>query len=160
MDAILVEEGYPVALLETYLAMIHGSVGSNQYRKLFIDKNEEGLLDVIDDGDLACAYFVSAILTLFKLLSDGVHSYVTNTIVDMEKTGWYQTDTPKKGSVIIWGEKLCTDGLLHRHIGFYIGDERAVSTLLSVRSPAIHHYTYENTRKIEAIYFHERLTVK
>jgi hypothetical protein len=156
MRTIRTEEGYPLALRDTYLAMIRGSVGSNQYRKLYI-KRPDGICDVIGDGDLACAYFISSILTLCRLLKGGVHTTVTSTINDLVASGWKEAQDFKEGSVVVWGPKLCTDGLLHRHIGFYIGEEKAVSNVARVRKPAIHHITYNDTREIEKIYFHDKL---
>ncbi len=156
MKTVIIEEGYPLSLFDTYLAQIRGSVGTNQYRKLFITK-PEGIHDVIDDGDLACAYYVSAILTLFDLIQGGVHTTVTQTIVDLEASGWYKSRKLQVGSVVVWKPKLCTDGLQHRHIGFYIGQKMAVSNVAKLRTPAVHHVTYSGTREIEEIYFHHKL---
>jgi hypothetical protein len=156
VKTILAEEGYSLSLFDTYLAQIKGSVGSNQYRKLFVTR-PEGVHEVIENGDLACAYFVSAILTLCNLMRDGVHTTVTATITDLEASGWKLSPKLKVGSVVIWKPKLCTDGLQHRHIGFYIGGKMAVSNVAKLRTPAVHHVTYQGTRQIEAIYFHHKL---
>ena len=156
MKTILAEEGYSLSLIDTYLAQINGSVGSNQYRKLFITK-PAGVQDVIDDGDLACAYFVSSILTLCNLMNGGVHTTVTATVADLDSSGWKQSKKLEVGSVVVWKPKLCEDGLLHRHIGFYIGNKMAVSNVAKLRTPAVHHVTYEGSRQLEAIYFHHKL---
>jgi hypothetical protein len=64
------EEGFPVVLLPTYLAMAERSTGSNQYRR-FLIRRPEGDEDVIGDGDLGCVSFVSSILIRNLCLPDG-----------------------------------------------------------------------------------------
>ncbi len=86
MKTIHKEEGYPLAFFKTYFAMIQGSVGSNQYRHLYV-QTVIGPRDVIENGDLACAYFVSSILTLFRLTKGRVHTTVNETIRDLEMSG-------------------------------------------------------------------------
>lgn len=163
MKSILSEEGYPLALMPTYLAWIEGSVGSRQYRKCFVDRRS-GPFDVIGDGDLACALYVSAILKLFNLTQGGVHTTVTETVLDLTDSGCPQIDDVRPGAIIVWGKKLCTDGLHHRHIGFSLGGDRAVSTCPKVRTPIEHHFTYGEVdgrpvRPIEAIFFPDILLV-
>ena len=162
MHSILEEEGHPVAILDSLLAMIRQSVGSYQYRTLFVRTSGQKAVDVIGDGDLACALYVSALLSLFRLMHGGIHTTVAWTIKDLMDSGWYEDNALQPGSVIIWAEKLCTDGLHHRHIGFFMGDDLAISNDPRNRSPQVHHYTYgeqdgQPVRVIEAIYFHEAL---
>ncbi len=161
MYSILQEEGRPLALLPSYLSMIRSSVGSWQYRTLFVE-DLHGAVDVIDNGDLACAFFVSSLLSLFSLIKGGVHTTVDVTVADLHKSGWYESGHLRAGSVIVWAKKLCTDGIQHRHIGFYLDHELAVSNDPKRRSPQAHHYTYgerddQPIRKIEAVYFHPSL---
>ncbi len=138
MRTVYKEEGFSLAFRETYLAMIEGSTGSAQYRKLFVQK-PEGPYDVIGNGDLACAFFVSSVLHLFGLTKRGVHTTVDETLRDMEKTGWKEVSKPEPGAVIVWGvKKSDTDGLMHRHIGFCLDNYRAVSTSAKRRSPILH----------------------
>ena len=42
-------------------------------------------------------------------------------------------------------------------MGFYIGNNKAVSNDSSLGHPIKHHYTYNDTRKIEKIYWHSEL---
>jgi hypothetical protein len=156
MYSIYTEEGHQLALLDTYLAMILGSVGSAQYRRLFVQK-PEGAHDVIGDGDLACAYFVSSILTLCGLIRGGVHTTVDMTVHDLLVSGWVE-GTVQEGAVLIWAPKLCTDGTCHRHIGFSVGREMAVSNDAARGYPAVHHNTYEESRVIEAVYIHKKIS--
>lgn len=161
MHSILQEEGRPLALLTSYMAMIRNSVGSHQYRKLFVEDSDREV-DVIGNGDLACAFFVSALLSFFNLTKGGGHTTVDMTIADLLDSGGYEITKLCPGSIIVWARKLCTDGVQHRHIGFFIGDDQAISNDAKKRSPQRHHYTYGErfghpVRKIEAIYFHPLL---
>lgn len=161
MHSIEKEEGHPLAVFDSYMAMLWGSVDSNQYRRAYVDVGGRRI-DVIGDGDLACALYVSALLSLFRLMQGGIHTTVTGTIEDLVDSGWYEDKALQPGSVIIWAEKLCTDGLQHRHIGFFMGDDLAISNDARKRSPQVHHYTYGEqvgrpVRVIEAIYFHKAL---
>ncbi|NCN12046.1 hypothetical protein GW937_01865 [Candidatus Kaiserbacteria bacterium] len=162
METILIEEGHPIALFDTYLSMIEGSVGSKQYLRLFIKTKEGVPCDVIENGRFACAYFASSILTLTGLCTRGVHTTVTETIADMQQSNWYQIDHLTKGAVIIWSPKLCSDGNQHQHIGFSIGDDMAVSTDGQTGIPTKHDVTYRTilgppVREISKIFFHDTL---
>ena len=161
MNTILLEESYPLALRETYLAMIRNSVGSMQYRMLFVQTPRD-IVDVIGDGDLACAFFVSSILTLCGLTKGGVHTTVDATIDDLEQSGWKeQSDLLPEGSVLVWESKLCSDNQRHRHIGFCVGDGMAVSNSSEERSPTLHRLCFNDflkppVRKVTAVYTHTR----
>lgn len=161
MNTILREEGYPLALRETYLAMIRNSVGSMQYRMLFVQTPRD-IVDVIGNGDLACAFFVSSILMLCGLTKGGVHTTVDATVDDLEQSGWRRQDELlPEGSVLIWEPKLCSDNLRHRHIGFYVGDGMAISNSSEERSPALHRLCFNEffeppVRKVSAVYTHPR----
>lgn len=161
MKTILKEEGFPLALFESYLALINGSIGSHLFRVLYV-RTPRGPHDVINNGDLACAYYVSSILTLCNLTQGGVHTTVTETILDLEHSGWRNIITPKPGAVVVWESKLCDDGAYHRHIGFVTSPKKAISNRPNQRHPASHHLTFglktsPSFRKIEALYFHDDL---
>ncbi len=159
MKSVPKEEGHPLALLDTYLAMIEGSTGSALFRKLFVHRHD-GTHDVIGNGDLACAFFVSSILTLCRLTRGGVHTTVDETLRDMEKSGWKEISKPEPGAVVVWGvKKSDTDGLMHRHIGFCTSETLAVSTSAKRRSPQLHHINGLTTedgseRPVVAFYMH------
>ncbi len=165
MHSVLKEEGYPVAVQRTLLAQIEGSIGGGQYLSLYIEKStgdSPAHVDVIENGRFACAYYVSALLHLMNLLDGAVHTTVTETIKDLLASGWYEIDEPVPGAVIIWGPKLASDGKPHRHVGFYLKDNQAVSTDGVTGRPTVHHVTYGTkdgspARPIQAIYFHKQL---
>lgn len=160
METVLKEEGSLVHHLETYLSMIRNSVGSRQYQSLFIEGNPPR--DVIENGRFACAYFASAICTLNTITIGGIHTTVVKTIADLVRSGAYLIPEPIPGAIIIWGPKLASDNKPHKHIGFYIGDDAAISTDGVTGIPTEHHFTFGLTvngpvRPIEAIFFHEKL---
>jgi len=159
MKTILLEEGAPLAHFETYMAMILGSIDSDQYRTLYIRLPDGSLIDVIKDGDLACAFFVSSVLTLCGLTDDGVHTTVDETIRDLEKSGWRRSSVPRVGSVVVWKKRQCTDGQYHRHIGFSIGDGEVVSNNAITGRPKRHplierDIVGEIVRSVECFYWY------
>lgn len=152
-------------ILTSYLKTIENSVGSNLFRNLYF-RIKGKKLDVLEDGDLSCANYVTAILYLFDLLKQR-HTTVTGTIEDLEKSGWYEIKKPKKGAVILWGFKKKDDGTQgkHRHVGFFINGETAISNDSMTRIVARHHPTYgvfrngEARRDILAYYWNDKLNV-
>ncbi len=137
-------------LFDSYLAFIKNSVGSNLFRNVFAKVNGRKK-DIANNGELSCAFFTSSILCLFQLIKN-VHATVGSTIKDLKKSGWQEIKKPKIGSVLIWSKNN-----QHRHIGFYLGDNKAISNGKEKGQPIIHHWTYDGERKIEAIYWHKKL---
>lgn len=107
------------------------------------------------NGDLSCAYFSSSILKIFGLVGS-IHLTVKSTLEDMGKSGWFKIAQPKKGSILLW-EKQRFGKEEHPHIGFFIGNNKAISNDFKKGVPAIHNFTYNNQRKIEAIYWNKKL---
>jgi hypothetical protein len=140
---------------KNYLTMIQNAVRgeNNMFRNVFANIDGEET-DIANDGFLSCALFVSSLLFLQKLALD-IHATVDGTEKDMLQSGWEETDNPTEGSILIWEPKIGKDGKEHRHIGFYVGDNMAVSNASnSTGIPRRHHYTYDDTRKIVKIYRH------
>jgi len=155
---------------ENYLALIKNSVGTKMFRNCFFlidDQLKVGQspargrgrkIDVLNNGDLACAYFVSGILKMLDLIGD-LHTTVKSTISDIKRSGWRETKVLKEGAILVWEKKKYDDGW-HSHIGFYIGNQKAISNHSSDgrnKTPKIHHFTYNNKRKIEKIFWHNKL---
>lgn len=160
METILKEEGSPVHHLETYLSMIRNSIGSRQYQCLFVHDNPPR--DVIENGRFACAYFASAICALNTITTGGIHTTVVELVADLIRSGAYEIPEPLPGAIIVWGPKLASDNKPHKHIGFYIGDNLAISTDGITGIPTEHHFTCGFStcgpnRPIETIFFHEKL---
>ena len=144
----------------TYLAMIRASVGSTIFRHLY-GKVGSKKTDLLRDGDLSCAFFVSSILVLRGLISS-VHSTVGGTVRDLEQSGWKEIKKLKEGSVVLWEETKGQSGEMHSHLGFFIGDDKVISNVPKKKSPQIHHITYglvkgEPKRKIDKIFWHPSL---
>lgn len=126
------------------------------FRNFYIE-TEGKEIDILKDGKLSCAAFVSTVLYLNKLISN-LHATVNGTEKDLLNDGWREVEDLKSGAILIWEKKEGQDGKMHRHIGFYIGNDEAISNDSKVTGfPHRHHYTYNNTRKIELIYWHDGL---
>ena len=143
---------------ENFLLSIRNSNGSQIFRNYF-DKDGN---DVLKNGDLSCAYFISGIMLLHGLI-DRVHFTVPGTISAMEQNGWSEINHPKVGCVIVW-DSVHQNGSKHLHLGVYIGDGQAISNRSSLGMPGEHplHYTgldkgVKKKAPILAYYWHASL---
>ena len=118
--------------------MIKNSVGTKMFQNLYLEIDKKRI-DSTKDGQFSCAFFVSNILLIWELISKG-HANVSSTTKDMLKNGWKKIDKKniKPGDVIIWEKKKGSDGLMHYHNGFYIGNGKAISNISKKRSPVVH----------------------
>lgn len=142
-------------VFDTYLAVVKNSVDSKMFRN-FYAKVGGKKTDIMRNGDLSCAFFVSSILVLFKMIRNG-HSTVNSTVEDMKKSGWKVIKKPKPGSVIIWESIIFENGENNKHIGFYVGNNTIVSTNSKTGLIHNHNYTSDNKRKIESIFWNPKL---
>ena len=123
--------------------------------------------DVLENGGLSCAILVSSILYLHNQLLEFLgkshwlqftHARVTATIDDMLRNGWQEIKELKPGAVLVWEQMEASSTMSHEHMGFYIGDDQAISNdSKGTGFPWKHHYTYNDTRKIEKILWHPEL---
>lgn len=141
---------------ENYLAMIKNSIGSKQFQNLYalIDGDKK---DITEGGYISCAYYVTSILVIFKLI-DNPHSTVEGSVKALKNSGWDSIREPKIGSIVVWGPSPWSDKSIHKHIGFYIGEGKAISNSSKKHVPHIHdlHYGKEN-RPVEGFYWHPSL---
>lgn len=142
---------------ETYLAVIQNSVGSAMFQNLYAKVDGE-VKDITDDGDLSCAFYVSSVLLMFGLIKEG-HATVHGLLREFENEKWEEIHEPKAGSVLVWEEEVDDKGDRHPHIGFYIGEEKALSSRPERGVVSEHHYTYgeegrASMRKIEKVFHH------
>lgn len=144
---------------KSYLAMVRNAAkGENHaFRNLYalVDDAEQ---DINKNGALACAFFASAILYINKLISD-MHAGVPGLERDLKASGWELIDAPREGAVLVWepfeGSFVPGMGQTHSHLGFCVGNDRAVSNgSNSTLMPEEHHITYNDTRKIARIWWH------
>ena len=83
--------------------------------------------------------------------SDGI---MVGTVKDLKSSGWVETKKPKPGCVLVWAETDFNNNNLHRHIGFYIGKEKATSNNSKHGYPTEHDWKF---RKIESILWNSKL---
>lgn len=120
------------------IAMIENSVGSRAYNNFYVKNKESGLeYDVLNDGELSCAFFVSSILTIFKLI-DKPHTTIKTTEEKLIEAGWKETEERKPGVVILWEPIRFDDGSVNEHIGFALNEDEAVSTSIFKHEVARH----------------------
>src|SRR3989344_1417424 len=139
---------------DTYIAMIENSVGSFMFKNIYVNV-EEAKKDATEDGRLSCAFYVSAILYMTKYIKD-MHATVASTIKDLKESGWEAVTEPVPGSVIVWKVgPQDTNG--HPHIGFYMGDNHAISNDSLKKHPTKHDWKYDGKREVEMILWNPKI---
>jgi hypothetical protein len=147
---------------KSYLAMVRNAAkGENHmFRNLIadVDGTEQ---DINKDGALACAFFASAVLYINKFIHD-MHAGVPGLERDLAGSGWIQIKEPREGAVLVWEPRAASFvpgmGEQHAHLGFYVGDDRAVSNgSNSTLMPEEHHWTYDGTRAVVRMWWHPDL---
>ncbi|MGC8776142.1 MAG: hypothetical protein ACP5QN_02425 [Minisyncoccia bacterium] len=131
--------------------LIQNSLNSKFFRSLYFFAPLKSK-DVLQNGDLSCAFYVSVILKILGLI-ENLHTTVSSTVKDLKQFGWYEIKKPKFGAIILWDLKPQGKNM---HLGFCLNKNKAVSNSSKLKSPQIHNIHYEN-RKIKAIYFHNDL---
>lgn len=140
---------------DTHLAVIKNSVGSKMFRNLYA--NVDGVKkDITENGNLSCAFFASSILLMSGLIKN-IHATVIGTIKDLEQSGWIETQEPKEGAILVWAEKDFGEGRKHKHIGFYIGNNIAISNSSSSGFPTEHNFEKYEGRTLEKIFWNPKL---
>jgi hypothetical protein len=136
---------------KSLLQAIKNSIGSNIFRSVFI-KDNGSQIDVMEDGIKSCAFFVSGILSMFGLI-DRAHSTVKTTEEKLLEYNWQKVDVinPQPCDVIIWEEIEFEDGSRHKHIGFYVGGNKAISNDIDKRTPQSHDWIFNGKRQIESL---------
>jgi len=140
-------------IYDSYVQMIKNSVGTKMFRNLYLEINGKKI-DIVKSGNFSCAFFISNILKIWGLISKG-HANVQSTIKDMKKNDWKKINpkSAKPGDVIVWEKIKGSDGLMHLHNGFYIGNKKAVSNSSNGKCvPVVHSWDYNGKRKIVAVY--------
>lgn len=142
-------------IFDTYLAVIKNSVGSKLFRNFYAKVNGKRT-DIMRNGDLSCAFYVSSVLVLFQMINK-IHGTVDSTVLDLKKSGWRIIKKPKIGSVLVWEKIDFGKNNIHRHIGFYIGNNKAISNSCESGYPVRHYWTFGGKRKIEMILWNPKL---
>lgn len=139
-------------VLESYLAMVRDSLGARVWQHYYCEI--EGVRqDIMDGGSNACAWFVSGILVMHRLIGSS-HATVASTVKDLEESGWLHSKQPQPGSIILYEALSFEDGSSHTHLAIYLGDDRAVSTSYADAVPKEHDWRYRDSgeRAVAAIY--------
>ncbi|MFZ2151237.1 MAG: NlpC/P60 family protein [Candidatus Absconditicoccaceae bacterium] len=134
-------------LQQSYISMIKNSIGTNMFKNNFFESNGKKV-DIVKNGSDSCAYFVSSVLKIFGLIKN-IHATVDGTIKDIVKYGWkeYKGKEIPLGAILVWEVK---NG--HKHIGFYVGNNKAISNSSNKKEIAKHSLDYNSKRNIEKIY--------
>ncbi len=140
---------------KTYLKVIKNSIGTQMFRNFYVEGKDGKEFDALDDGENSCAFFTSSILVIFAKIK-AIHGTVANTEKDILGSGWIQVDEPKPGDILVWEAQEFPDGK-HEHIGFYVGNDRAISTSSAEKKVIEHELNFgSRQRKIVKIYRVER----
>lgn len=139
-------------LSRSYLAAIENSVGAKTWQSFYAKVNNEEQ-DVMRNGELSCAYFVSSILAIFGLI-DRAHATVDTTVEKLPQHGWEQVETPHPGDILVWETVTFEDDEAYPHIGFFIGHNQAISNSYEKRVPQKHDWQFADTkpRKIVSVW--------
>lgn len=149
-------------LFDSYLTVIKNSIGSNTFRTLVADMDGEKK-DLLQNGQTSCAFFVSSVLLMFQSVSLGIklisemHTTVLSTVKDLKNSGWIEIGEPKAGCILVWKEIDFNSGGIHNHIGFFIGNGKAISNSEKLGHPIEHNWDYDGKRKVELMLWNPRL---
>jgi len=126
--------------------MINNAVGSEMFRELWVNDNQQEK-EILNRGELSCAVFVTGVLKLHNLI-DEQKATVKAAIEAMLKYGWHEVDLVdiQAGDVLVWERKQI--GYKHPHIGFYVGDKKAISNNWKLKKVVRHGWDYGGRRKI------------
>ncbi len=144
----------PIFLLRpTYLAAIKGSVDARMFRESHFKIRGKDI-EVLEHGNLACAFYVSSLLKIFDLISE-LHTTVNAVEKDLLTSGWKDIPTPRIGCVVIYSLKVTSpNGKAHRHLGFYIGGGTVIDNNALKGAPMRHRWKY---RPVERLLWHPKL---
>jgi hypothetical protein len=147
---------YPLVVFPSYIRTIKNSIGSRIFRNLYYRIGDRDR-DVLEGGNLSCAYFVGTILRHFGLIGEWRTS-VDGLVEEMKKSGWQEVGEPVIGSVVVWEARVFRrGGEPHKHIGFYIGRGRVVS-MSSKKGFPIAHGIRDGRRKIMVTLWHQKMS--
>ena len=135
---------------ETYLKNIEDSVGSEQFRSLFAQREGGEVKDILEDGNLSCAYFVSSVLCLFDMI-DKKRATVRSLKIFVESDErWDKVSLAEvePGDLVFYTGREFTPGNTHAHVGFVINNHEAVSTSDQTKAVAKHPLKYHPVESV------------
>ena len=142
-------------IFDTYLAVVKNSINSNLFRNFYaiIDGEKK---DIMRNGELSCAFYVSSILTLFKFIKEA-HVTVDSTVEDLKESGWNVVEEPEIGSILIYEKVDFGNNDIHKHIGFFVGNDEAISNNFKLGFPVNHSWNFNGTRKVNLILWNPKI---
>lgn len=145
-------------IFDSYIALIKNSLGSKLFRNFYakVDGKET---DIMRNGELSCAFHASSILALSKLIHS-VHGTVISTVKDLKENGWKEIKKPEIGSVLIWEIFDSASNKIQRHIGFFIGNNKAISNDSKLGYPIEHPWKAKGKLEIQNILWNSRIKSK
>ncbi len=126
------------------------------FRHFYIKSARNKNVDVLKNGELSCTFYVSSVLKIFNLIGE-VHCTVNSTVENLLNFGWKEIKKPIPGCVLVWEEKSFGHDDFHKHIGFYIGKNKAVSNDYKKKVPKIHSWNFNKRRNVELILWNNKL---
>lgn len=136
---------------QNILTMAQGAVGTQMFRHLYVKDAQNGeQIDVMNNGEFACAFFVSGVLAVFGLI-DRSHATVQTTLQKMQENGWRQIDSPMPGAVVYW--PAGPNG--HDHLGFCIDQDTCISNSAAAGTPTRHNYKMTDGRLPQKYFWYD-----
>ncbi len=151
-----------ILVKKSYLAMVRNAAKGENY----MFQNKYALVngveqDITDGGSLSCAFFLSAVLYINKLIKD-MHANMAGLEKDLEASGWVQISQTREGAVVVWEPRAPLKERSYEptqlHAGISVGGGRVVSNASSsTLIPAEFPEDYDGGRKILRIWWHPEL---
>jgi hypothetical protein len=140
---------------ETYLKMIENAIGTKLFNSIIVNKDGQKM-DLLQNGEYSCAFFVSGILFL-NLMIPQVKTTVNNLESLLQSSDKFEkVDTPKPGDIVFWEKILYEDDTENRHVGFVWYEDKAISTNYKQSSVVLHDLIKEvekhGVRNVESFY--------
>lgn len=163
-------------LRATFSSRLKDAVGSDIFRHTYVKAVMGGEpIDVCENGLYSCHVFVSNFLKMHDLVEIPCAN-VDSLEKELLKAGWqvyWDRKINEKQvilrplSVLIWGPRLGSDGLIHKHSGFFLGGQSCVSNDPrsakdgSTRTIILHNVDLRDVlsepRQLEKAYIHPKL---
>lgn len=134
--------------------MIENSVGTKMFNSLYAEVDGEKK-DILEDGNLSCACFVSSVMYLFEMIDmQRARTESLKKFLD-ESPNFVKVDCSdaEPGDIAIYGEVEYPNGRLFPHSGFVKDANTVVST--NYKKKAVDKHALAETpsgQKLEAIY--------
>jgi hypothetical protein len=146
-----------INISKTFLTIAKNSIGTKMFQNFYGTINGKPK-DLVKNGNLSCAFFISTLLHFFKLINDP-HLTVAGLLKDMEASNWQKVRHAKIGDILIWEPVDFGSGINHAHVGIFVGQNKAISNNSKTGKPVRHHFTFgtkagKPKRRIVTIYRH------